>query len=113
MNLLESENEKKWTYIPKLKSEIEKWSSQQGETIYKTAVIPQQKTIEVYIFYKKNKQLAESQTNGIVERTKDEIKNILEKLGYFNEFDDTIKFEFDTHENVKKNYKGNYFYRLR
>lgn len=40
------------------------------------------------------------------------INLFLENSGYFSCFNKKIAVEFDSDENVKKNYKGNYYYRL-
>jgi hypothetical protein len=70
-------------------------------------------SLEIYIFYKSNVLLQRNLENGITEKIKTLILEKLNQLGYFSEFSSNVLFEFDSDENVKKNYKGNYFLRLR
>lgn len=38
--------------------------------------------------------------------------NILSDIGYMKEFNNNIRISFDSDENVRKNYQGNYGLRL-
>ena len=117
----EKKCERQWVFMRQLEKKIILWAEQQNCSFHRIDFFPHgdgeivkyAKSLEIYVFYRKNKELTEYQANGIAEKTKDEIKRILAELGYFKEFSEDIRFEFDTHENVKKNYKGSYFYRFR
>jgi len=37
---------------------------------------------------------------------------ILKDIGYIDEFNDSVRFSFDSDEHVKRNYHGNYGLRL-
>ncbi len=68
--------------------------------------------IEVYIFTKTNKELSDLSENQI-ENLKFEYLNCLKRNNYpFDKFPN-IGFVFDSDQNVKENYEGSYFYRLR
>ncbi len=62
----------------------------------------------IFIFYKTAKELE------CVDKTEmtDHINAFLQKTGYFDRFGEQVFVEFDSDENVKKNYEGNYYYRI-
>ena len=66
----------------------------------------------IYIFYKTNRDLIENSKNNVSTQIYNYINHYLEDSGYLNKFGSGILIEFDSDENVKKNYKGNYYYRL-
>jgi len=68
---------------------------------------------EVYIFYETDKGLQANIASGKTELTKIEFLRILQELNCSHELASGVRFEFDSHENVIKNYEGNYFLRLR
>lgn len=85
-----------------------------GITIYKTLPVPYagMKMYET-IFFETNRQLKEYKENGMIDYIKEEFIEILDKIGYTKKFIDGVDIEFDSDENVKRNYEGNYFYRSR
>ena len=69
--------------------------------------------LSVWIFFDTNSDRDKCVENGVVNEIKNTYLEILRKYEYpFDEFP-KIDFEFDSHENVVKNFRGNYFYRLR
>ena len=67
----------------------------------------------VFIFFPKDSDLRAHAKSGATTILEKEFKAILLKLEYpFDKFPD-VYFEFDSDENVQKNYEGNYFFRLR
>ena len=101
-------------YAEKAREQICSFAKEDFCPIYKIHTISIfGKSLEVNIFFKTNKELSENNISGKTEEIKNKFINILKELGYFLEFPDKIMFFFDSHENVKKKYKGNYFLRLR
>ena len=67
----------------------------------------------LWIFYPTNKDLEKLNKNGTSEKIKQCYQQALEARNFpFSEFP-KAGFEFDSDENVRRNYAGNYFYRLR
>lgn len=68
-------------------------------------------TYSLTVFYHTEEQVAECQKNGISGRIKADYYYFLKK---HDEFDlitpDNMWCTFDSHENVEKNYQGNYYY---
>ena len=65
-----------------------------------------------YIFFEKNKDIETCKNNGITQEITDFIYQNLERVGRGNKCNITVAFEFDSDENVKQNYEGNYYLRL-
>ncbi len=101
--------EKQNKYLSILKSDILK----KYNKIYKLFYIGiYGKEVYIYVFYKTNKDLSDNLKNGLTDIIFKEIKNCLNEIGYIDEFNDNITIEFDSDENVKKNYQNNYYLRL-
>lgn len=63
------------------------------------------------VFYHTDEQLAECGRNGISDRIKADYYCFLKKHDQFDLFTpDNFECIFDSHENVEKNYQGNYYY---
>jgi hypothetical protein len=68
--------------------------------------------IGVYIFTETNKELFDL-TKSQIEILKSEYLNGLKRNNYTVDKFPNVVFEFDSDQNVKENYEGSYFYRLR
>lgn len=66
----------------------------------------------VYVFYRLNSQIEEAELSGLAEEIKAAIFEALERVGRGPRESLNVKFEFDSHENVEKEYDGNYYDRL-
>ena len=66
-----------------------------------------------HIFYCVEIQIKESESSGLSKRIKQEIVEELAKVGRGSPENINIVFDFDSHENVEKNYEGDYYLRLR
>lgn len=64
------------------------------------------------IFYQWEKQIKEAEESGLSSRIKDAVYEELERVGRGNKDNIKVVFEFDSHENVEKNFDGNYYERL-
>jgi len=67
----------------------------------------------VWIFFPTDADLKEYTESGVTQGIEADFRDILKQLKYpFRKFP-RVGFVFDSDENVQKNYKGSYFYRLR
>ena len=69
--------------------------------------------IEVYVFYERDSDLHECRESGDTRKVKTILAEELNRGGRGSEAGVQVYFEFDSHENVVKNYEGSYFLRLR
>ncbi|MFZ5637840.1 MAG: hypothetical protein ACOY82_14760 [Pseudomonadota bacterium] len=66
-----------------------------------------------YVFYDLNAQIDEAKRSGLSEEIETAVLDALERVGRGRRSDLSVNFEFDSHENVEKNYGGDYYDRLR
>ena len=66
-----------------------------------------------YVFYRWDRQIEEAERSGLACQIKEAVYEELENVGRGNRSMIKVEFEFDSHENVERNYKGDYFDRLR
>ena len=104
---------KQWDYLEKAIPRIKHWAKKNNCKIYKIECIPIfGEELDILIFYKTNLELEMFKTKKITDLTKKEFITILEEIGYTTEFNNNIRINFDSDENVQKNYQGNYGLRL-
>jgi len=65
-----------------------------------------------YVFYCKNHDIEDAKKSGLSEDIKFSVLNELKKIRLFSMDTIKINFEFDSNENVEKNYIANYYNRL-
>lgn len=70
-------------------------------------------SFKVYAFYHDDAQLKREAGSSFEEQLQDLVFFELKNVGRGNCSLTNVSFEFDSHENVKSNYKGNYFNRFR
>ena len=71
------------------------------------------KSLVVYLFFDTNQRMMEYNSNQTTENVKQKFIDILKKLDYPNDYLPQVSFVIDTDENVRENYDGSYFGRLR
>ena len=74
---------------------------------------PRANQFGAYVFYRWERQIKEAEESRLTDRIKDAIYEELENVGRGSRDAIKVVFEFDSHENVEKNYEGDYFLRLR
>ncbi len=74
---------------------------------------PRVDTFGAFIFYRWDQQIPEAEKSGLASRIKEAILEELENVGRGDRETIRVDFEFDSHENVERNYEGDYFLRLR
>lgn len=109
----EKKNEQQWKKLEELQPIIRLWADKQNAPIYRIDFVTGWGMyLGVYIFYKTDAELKHFTKNNIVEETKNKFMEILDEIGYIKEFNDVVRFSFDSDEHVQRNYKGNYGLRL-
>jgi len=74
---------------------------------------PDTETFGAYVFFLKNDQVEDAKKSGLSSQIEEAIRNELENVGRGDRDLLKLNVEFDSHENVEKNYGGDYFDRLR
>ena len=104
---------RQWYYLKKAIPRIVHWSKKNNCKIYNIEYVPIfGEELDILIFYKTDLELEMFKTKKITDLTKKEFITILEEIGYTTEFNNNIRINFDSDENVQKNYQGNYGLRL-
>ena len=104
---------KQWDYLEKAIPRIKHWAKKNNCKIYNIEYVPIfGEELDILIFYKTDLELEMFKTKKITDLTKKEFIAILEEIGYTTEFNNNIRINFDSDENVQKNYQGNYGLRL-
>ena len=104
---------KQWDYLKKAIPRIIHWSKKNNCKIYNIECVAQfGMSVDIYIFYKTDNELNIYKESNIIDLTKDAVMNILTEIGYVEEFNDKVRFSFDSDENVQRKYLGNYGLRL-
>lgn len=70
-------------------------------------------SFRAYIFFKEEKDIKNSEAEGLIEEIKNIIYAQLENAGRGKKNKITVVFEVDSHENVRRKFGGDYFNRLR
>ena len=110
---MDKKNFKQWYYLKKAIPRIIYWSKKNNSKIYNIECVPIfGEELDILIFYKTDLELEMFKTKKITDLTKKEFIAILEEIGYTTEFNNNIRINFDSDENVQKNYQGNYGLRL-
>lgn len=71
------------------------------------------KEITTWIFFLMDDDLEKFKKDGTVDLMKNKFKELLIMSNMPKDVVEAMKFEVDSDENVKTNFEGNYFYRLR
>jgi hypothetical protein len=66
-----------------------------------------------YVFFKTEKDLNSCKVNGVVKDITDFVHAELERIGRGKKEVTNVAFEFDSDENVRAKFEGDYFLRLR
>ncbi len=74
---------------------------------------PKIDTFGAYVFFLKNDQVDEAKKSGLSSQIEEAIRNELENVGRGDRNLLKLNVEFDSHENVEKDYEGDYYDRLR
>jgi hypothetical protein len=67
----------------------------------------------VWLFYDTDVNVARCADAGVTTNVQEKFLSILSDNGYPDDWLADTSFQVDSHENVERNFEGNYFYRLR
>lgn len=82
--------------------------------LYDIRILPQgDDGFRVYVFFETDKDVEDCKKNGIVDSLQDAVCAELERGGRGKKSEITVAFEVDSDENVRANYEGDYYLRLR
>lgn len=82
--------------------------------LYEFYILPQRDVnFRSYVFFEKNSDIEKYMAEGIIQEMKEFLLKHLEIFGRGSRAETTVAFELDSDENVKANYKGDYFLRMR
>jgi len=117
MNLDEQEKlrRRKWEVLKRVRATFQAWSERQPRAakMHGLEFMPHRKFLEIYFFYEKDADVTEGELQGFSELIRQEMLRELAELQYPDFEPSRVRFVFDSHENVVKNYQGSYFFRLR
>jgi hypothetical protein len=85
------------------------------EGVHKVFVFlsPHHREFGVYVFYRLDRQIAESDASGLSARIQVAVIDELVAVGRGSREELAVTFQFDSHEGVEREYGGDYFDRLR
>jgi hypothetical protein len=72
-----------------------------------------ERSFRAFVFYRWERQIEEAERSGLEARIRNAVFNELENVGRGDRRAIQVDFEFDSHDNVERNYGGNYYNRLR
>jgi len=117
--IIRNKNDKNdyWDILKVAEKELISWDSIRTTNIYRieyVAVFEEWSDgIELYIFYKTEKEKLTVLKEGYFDEIKDYYIKLLKKHNYPFNLYPKVDFIFDSHESVQKDYDGSYFFRLR
>ena len=76
-------------------------------------LVQQDVNFRAYVFFKKDSDIELCQRNGVMRAIEDTFYAELEHYGRGKRGEIVVAFEYDSDENVKRNYDGDYYLRLR
>lgn len=104
-------------FVDRLKKLLLDWTKQNEIRLHTVdCVVPfvlTDKGLSVWLFYDTDKIKSDYETNGTNDLVKKQCLHLLTELNYPTDYLKDVTFFIDSDENVKKNYEGSYFYRLR
>lgn len=86
-----------------------------GKNVHEFMMFYSRKTdsFGAYIFYDMDSQIDDAVETQLAKEIEDAVYEGLEIVGRGTKENVKVKFEFDSHENVVRNYEGDYYNRLR
>jgi len=106
-------NNPEWAHLDEVKERVLKRFAD-SSVVREIHFIPiNAKQLEIYVFFNRDEDLIVCEKSGVANKIKDLFNEELERVNRGNSSGVIIRFEFDSHENVVRNFRGNYFLRLR
>jgi len=108
---------KQFDFIDKAEKATASWAAENNIQLFKVEfVVPfvlTDKSLSVWLFFDTDDSVREYGINGTTERIKNQFMKFLNDMNYPADYLDKVVFFVDSDENVKTNFEGNYFYKLR
>jgi len=108
---------KQFDFIDKAKKSTTDWAKENNIQLFKIEfVVPfvlTDKSLSVWLFLDTDDRVKEYENNGTTEKVKTQFIQSLKELNYPTDYLNKVDFVVDSDENVKTNFEGSYFYRLR
>lgn len=102
-----------WTGLEHVRDAVlRRWSGSTPD-IHSIHFVPSTSWIGVYVFFEHNKDLDAVKSRGDVAVIRKTLMEELDAVGRGASSGIQIKVEFDSDQNVKENFSGSYFFRLR
>lgn len=99
--------------LSNVRDQIKKRFKKDGVYEFFTFYSPKTNTFYHYIFYRWDRQIEAAEKSGLASQIKDAVYEELERVGRGSPDAIKVNFEFDSHENVERNYEADYSLRLR
>jgi hypothetical protein len=104
-------------FIDRLKKLMLDWTKENQIKLHTIhCVVPfvlTDKSLSVWLFYNTDETKKNYESNGTNEAVKNKYLHLLTELNYPSDYLREVTFLADSDENVKNNFEGSYFYRLR
>jgi hypothetical protein len=108
---------KQFAHLAAAKGQLLGWADSSGVPLVRVDfVVPFVETdfdVSVWLFYDTDVDVARLDRDGGSELVREEFLRLFNADGYPAEWLSGVAFFIDSHENVVRQYEGNYFYRLR
>ena len=108
---------RQFDFIDKAENATTDWAKENSIQLFKVEfVVPfvlTNKSLSVWLFFDTNDRVKEYENNGTTEKVKSQFNNFLRDINYPTDYLNEVDFFVDSDENVKANFEGSYFYRLR
>jgi hypothetical protein len=113
----EKELPRQFEFIEKAQNATMEWAKVNNIQLFKIEfVVPfvlTDKSLSVWLFFDTNDRVKEYENNGSTKKVKQQFLQFLKNSNYPNDYLGEVDFLVDSDENVKTNYEGSYFNRLR
>jgi hypothetical protein len=113
---MNTDHKQGWEALKQAKQAFTAWARSRGVTVERIEHVatfePWDKSTEIHIFFLADSDLQRFKAEGTLLQIEQKYRELLSDAQYRQDRWPVV-FQFDTHENVVKNYKGNYGYRLR
>lgn len=103
--------------LNRAREEVEDWAQGRKLPLHRIEFVATFETwdsgVGVWVFLRTEADLERAKSEGVTVELTDVMLNALQIAAYPFDTHPNVLFEFDSHENVRKNYRGSYFLRLR
>lgn len=107
------ENKLEWAHLNMVEKRVME-RLLDGNIVHGVHFVPiNEQRLEIYVFFNRDEDIAKCEESGVTQTIKDYFNEELNRVNRGSAAGVKVRFEFDSHENVVQNFRGNYFLRLR